>query len=349
MAMRGRRQAPNALFSREVLFRRIGPVVGLTLLLLLYTAPPRSGTQGTGPTLSAALVAALAAMATVVLPWDRLPRSARFVPAFAYLLVVSLARDAPGGTPYAQVVMIPLVWLALFGGPKEVAGGVLAAGGALFAPLIAGRNAPGDVHHAILLFGGSAIVGVTIQMFFAQLRSQTSRLYALASTDPLTGAANRRGWEEEIRKALAQSQKTGLAVSIVIFDVDHFKDYNDGHGHQAGDRLLKQVAARWMNHLRPVDVLARFGGDEFALILPNCPQWAARSIAERLCAAVPIGVSCSAGVSSWDGVEPPEALVARADRALYRAKQEGRNRVVDEWSERALAEQTVGVDGPQTT
>jgi hypothetical protein len=197
------------LFSRETLFRRIGPVVGLTLLVLLYTAPPRSGAQGSGPTIPAALVAALAAMATVLLPWDRLPSSARFVPAFAYLLVVSLARDAPGdaGATYSQVVMIPLVWLALFGGPREVAGGVLVAGGALFAPIVGGRTSPGDVHHAVLIFGGSVMVGITIQMFFAQLRSHTSGLYALANTDPLTGAANRRGWDEEFRQALASRRK----------------------------------------------------------------------------------------------------------------------------------------------
>src|SRR5207249_3948484 len=158
---------------------------------------------------------------------------------------------------------------------------------------------------------------------------------SLASTDPLTGTANRRGWEEDFRRALAHAQKTGLPLSLVLIDIDHFKDFNDQHGHQAGDRLLKEVAARWMIHLRAADVLARFGGDEFAMILPNCPQWAARAIAERICAAVPLGVTCSAGVSAWDGQESLESLVARADRALYRAKEEGRSRVVDVWSERA--------------
>ncbi len=132
----------------------------------------------------------------------------------------------------------------------------------------------------------------------------------------------------------------------MLFDVDRFKDYNNEHGHQAGDRLLKEVTVRWMSHLRPSDVLARVGGDEFALVLPNSPQWAARSIAERLCAAVPMGMSCSAGVTAWDRTEPLEALVARTDRALYRAKAEGRRRVVEEWSQASPAGQATSIAGP---
>src|SRR2546428_9553690 len=195
MAMRGRRPMPASVimagpnsevarhdapplpFGRDTLFRRIGPVVGITLLTLLYAAPPRSGSQGAGSVLEAAFLAALAAMATLILPWDRLPRTARAVPALAYLLVVFLARDAPGdlGASYSQLVMIPVVWMALYGGPREVTGGLLVAGGALFAPVLAGRTGPGDLSHSVVLFGGSAVLGFTIQQFFAQLRAHTSR------------------------------------------------------------------------------------------------------------------------------------------------------------------------------
>ena len=113
-----------------------------------------------------------------------------------------------------------------------------------------------------------------------------------------------------------------------MVDLDRFKDYNDEHGHQAGDRLLKQLAAVWRDVLRPTDVLARYGGEEFVVLLPNCPLDEARDVIERLRVTIPGDETCSAGIATWDGQESPEALVSRADAALYRAKREGRNRTV---------------------
>jgi diguanylate cyclase (GGDEF)-like protein len=113
-----------------------------------------------------------------------------------------------------------------------------------------------------------------------------------------------------------------------MVDLDHFKEFNDEHGHQAGDRLLKQLASVWRDELRPTDVLARYGGEEFVLLLPNCPLDRARQVIERLRETIPADETCSAGIAMWDGEETPEALVSRADSALYRAKREGRNRSV---------------------
>jgi diguanylate cyclase (GGDEF)-like protein len=327
--------------SREALFRRFGPVIGVTLLTLLYAAPGRSGSSDGGPVVQAAFLAAVAAMATVVLPWDRLSPSARAMPAVLYLLVVFLAREAPGegSVSYSQLVMIPVLWLALYGGFREMAGGLAAAAAAVFVPLLVGVTGPGELRHAVILFGTSSALGVTIQVFFAQLRS-----HAFGGddggTDRLTGAANRRGLEEELERAMAIARRNGRPLSLVMLGLDFFKAYNDRHGHEAGDRLLKQVAARWTTNLRASDTLARVGGDQFALIVQNCPQWAARAIAERLCDIVTMGVTCSGGATAWDGVESAGELVARADRALARAKSEGRNRVVELWSERALANRT---------
>jgi diguanylate cyclase (GGDEF)-like protein len=114
-------------------------------------------------------------------------------------------------------------------------------------------------------------------------------------------------------------------VCVALLDLDHFKAFNDRRGHQAGDRFLREAAAGWRGALREVDLLARYGGEEFGVILPGCRPDEAAEIVDRLRALTPEGETTSAGVAVWDGAEPADALVARADRALYRAKRGGRD------------------------
>jgi diguanylate cyclase (GGDEF)-like protein len=155
-----------------------------------------------------------------------------------------------------------------------------------------------------------------------------TRLEAVARTDDLTGLANRRAWDEQLPRELARAKRDERPVCVAMVDLDRFKEYNDEHGHQAGDRLLKQIAAIWRDVLRPTDVLARYGGEEFVVLLPHCGVDRAVEVIERLRGVIPEGETCSGGVASWDGLEGPESLVSRADDALYRAKREGRDRVV---------------------
>jgi diguanylate cyclase (GGDEF)-like protein/PAS domain S-box-containing protein len=155
-----------------------------------------------------------------------------------------------------------------------------------------------------------------------------TRLEAVARTDDLTGLANRRAWDEQLPRELARAKRDERPVCVAMVDLDRFKEYNDEHGHQAGDRLLKQIAAIWRDVLRPTDVLARYGGEEFVVLLPNCELERAVEVIERLRGVIPEEQSCSGGVASWDTFEGPESLVSRADDALYRAKREGRDRVV---------------------
>jgi diguanylate cyclase (GGDEF)-like protein len=147
----------------------------------------------------------------------------------------------------------------------------------------------------------------------------------LARTDGLTGVANRRAWDDELPRELARAARSGKRPCVALLDLDHFKAYNDRHGHQAGDRLLKAAAAAWQGKLRKTDLLARYGGEEFGVLLPDCRLDDAMEIAERLRIAQP-EVTCSLGVAAWDGREDAARLVARADRALYAAKAGGRNR-----------------------
>ncbi len=154
------------------------------------------------------------------------------------------------------------------------------------------------------------------------------RLARMARTDDLTGLPNRRAWDQEMVRELARAKRSEAPLTVAMVDLDFFKAYNDAHGHQGGDRLLKEAAGAWRGVLRETDILARYGGEEFAIALPGCPLAEAEKLVERLRAVTPAGESCSAGVATWDGNEPAEALLGRADQALYEAKQSGRDRTV---------------------
>jgi diguanylate cyclase (GGDEF)-like protein len=148
------------------------------------------------------------------------------------------------------------------------------------------------------------------------------RLTEIALTDELTGLPNRRAWD----KRLAQAIRDAEQVCVAILDLDLFKSFNDDHGHQAGDRLLKEAAAAWRAELRPSDMLARYGGEEFVVLLRQDDLEVARRVVDRLRAATPRDQACSAGIARPRAGEDATALLARADEALYAAKRAGRDR-----------------------
>jgi diguanylate cyclase (GGDEF)-like protein len=154
-----------------------------------------------------------------------------------------------------------------------------------------------------------------------------SELASTARTDQLTGVRNRRAWDEELPRELARARRVGAPVCVAMIDIDHFKAYNDRHGHLAGDRLLRTAAAGWSRRLRTTDLMARYGGEEFCVLLPGCSEEIGERLLDLLRRDMPDRATCSAGVAEWDGHESPEELVGRADRALYAAKRGGRDRV----------------------
>jgi diguanylate cyclase (GGDEF)-like protein/PAS domain S-box-containing protein len=152
-------------------------------------------------------------------------------------------------------------------------------------------------------------------------------LETLALTDQLTALPNRRAWEDTLARELARAARDALPVCVAVLDVDGFKRYNDDRGHLAGDALLSQAAEAWRSELRGGDVLARYGGDEFAALIPGRALDTAVVVVERLRRAAPEGCTCSAGVAMWNGAESATDLFGRADAALYVAKQSGRNQL----------------------
>jgi diguanylate cyclase (GGDEF)-like protein len=154
------------------------------------------------------------------------------------------------------------------------------------------------------------------------------RLTEIARNDVLTGLPNRRSWDEELVKGLHRARRTSQPCAVALLDLDHFKRYNDTHGHQAGDALLRGTAQALAGCLRAGDLIARYGGEEFAVLLHGCDGANALKFFARLHGAMLEGQTFSAGVAQSDGKEEGSEAVQRADEALYRAKAGGRNQTV---------------------
>jgi diguanylate cyclase (GGDEF)-like protein len=158
-----------------------------------------------------------------------------------------------------------------------------------------------------------------------------------ATTDGLTGLANHKRFYEILERELWRSRRYGGQISVIMVDVDNLKKINDAHGHRAGDKVIQQISRRIKECIRQIDTAARYGGDEFAIILPNTSLSDATVVAERMVNVVArspitwkkeqIEVSISVGLGQYDAEASPEDITSRSDQALYTAKQAGKNTV----------------------
>ncbi|WP_458120073.1 sensor domain-containing diguanylate cyclase [Paenibacillus sp. Z6-24] len=166
---------------------------------------------------------------------------------------------------------------------------------------------------------------------------ETDKIQRLAMRDGLTGLWNRRYFDESLHQLMSRVVNVDAErrlLCLILLDVDHFKSFNDNWGHQEGDLVLKHLGRVLNDYCRPGDTTVRYGGEEFAVLLPDTSLYEARSVAERLRRLIELespsrkySVTASFGVAEWDGVQSAEQLIQEADNALYRAKDEGRNRV----------------------
>ncbi|MET8152554.1 GGDEF domain-containing protein [Actinoplanes sp. NPDC049668] len=170
---------------------------------------------------------------------------------------------------------------------------------------------------------GCAVLFLLVVARMARLTKQldvlTRRVRELAVTDDLTGLPNRRAWNAELPRTIERARRGGEPLTVAVLHLDH----------PTGDLLLKAAAAAWSDTVRSADHLARLDGGEFVLLMPDATAAYAREVITRMKQATPVGLTFSAGTATWDGAETSDELTARADAALYRAKDTGRDRLAE--------------------
>jgi len=232
-----------------------------------------------------------------------------------------------------ELILVPIV---LFVGALRPIRSCVAVGVVIVATLAAAYTAL-DYHWGSLLLrlgivaGFLWISGALVILLRRRVLALVDELEQTARTDPLTGLANRRAFDDALARHLAAAERTGTPVSVIVADVDHFKSFNDRFGHAAGDEVLVGVARHIAASIRPIDIAARLGGEEFAIALPGVSVEDAAAVAKRIAGALQAGaderrVTCSFGVAEH-GPDGSEGVLRRADGALYRAKETGRDRV----------------------
>ncbi|MFN2526078.1 MAG: diguanylate cyclase domain-containing protein [Actinomycetota bacterium] len=232
--------------------------------------------------------------------------------------VVFFGSSAGSSIPYS----ILYAWVALYAFyffTLEAAFAHLAIAGGLYASILQLSGGQAWLASLTITFGVVAVTGLMVGGLVNQVRR-------LAQTDVLTGLANRRTWDDAFERELLRAGRQNSPLSLIVLDLDGFKQINDEQGHLEGDQLLKEVSAAWHGCMRSTDVCARLGGDEFAMLLPDCRLDQSRLVVDRLRDST--RAAYSAGVTSWDGRESQSSLMARADEALYEAKRRGAGRAV---------------------
>jgi diguanylate cyclase (GGDEF)-like protein len=274
--------------------------------------------------------------AVLVAVGPRLPRRALAllgplgVALIAYALVTT-----PGPGDAAVLYALPVFWTTFFFGRRGAASilGCVAVGHAIALVAMPASDAyPGRWLDVIVSASGVALVVLVLEHRNEML---LERLAEEARTDPLTGLLNRRGFDEHAARELAHVGRDGTSIALATFDIDHFKQVNDEFGHVVGDRVLVHLARVLAVQSRGLDVAARLGGEEFAVLMPGSDRAGAEAFTERVRAALattgPGGlpqVRVSAGVIATSEAIDVQLMLEQVDRALYAAKRSGRDRTV---------------------
>jgi diguanylate cyclase len=250
-------------------------------------------------------------------------------PSVVLVAVLAMDKAAVGGTKFLLRCIA-----------AQVAAAALVAFAAGIEPQLNQSGLVARLSSVPLLLCYPVMVGCTAYRLARRVRRQNRELRELSATDGLTGLPHHSAWQRAVEREFARARRYGQPAAVLMLDLDHFKSINDIHGHAIGDAVLRAVAGILSQMLRAQDVAGRYGGEEFGLLLPGTSQAGAEAMAERIRARLDsrvmipergLRVTTSIGCAALEpGDLSPAAWIARADRALYRAKAAGRNRWVSD-------------------
>jgi diguanylate cyclase (GGDEF)-like protein len=254
-----------------------------------------------------------------------------YAAAYGGIVALTMLQAYSGGAAsgYAVLMMMAMIWFGVQTTDRELVVGLGVLTACAYLPmLIFGPPAyPVEWGHATLLVLIGCSVALSLRAVTRETQTLHDRLVKEATLDDLTGLLNRRGWRLAADRELARAAREGTSVGLLLLDLDNLKEINDTRGHDEGDRVLVETAERMRSALRAGDVLARLGGDEFGALLMDTSDGQANAAVERLRQMTPELGSFSAGSAAWDGRQPLDDLLRRADVALYSAKTDGGGKV----------------------
>lgn len=259
------------------------------------------------------------------------------IPVVMICFAVHFLRESSGAgvaSGYGPLFLVPVIWQSLRR-PRNIVIAtvvIVAAANAMGVILLPSQVSLAAQWRAVIVFDlVVAAAAITIHGLVTERDKLLEQSVALSERDPLTGVANRRVADRRLPAAVAESNGE-KPISVVMIDLDHFKRFNDTHGHAAGDDLLRRATAAWSAQLRANDLLFRMGGEEFAILLPGADEKATEAVLRRLQSAMPMDQTFSAGFAvlkpGAGELISADELLRRADEAMYQAKAAGRNQFV---------------------
>ncbi len=323
--------SPARPFDPSGFATRVAPFAGGLLFAFAFLNLNHEG-GSPNHVLFATGVAALIVIGVGAIPWRALPGWVQAVPPLAFFVLVAVLIDVDGGaaSSFSPLVLLPVLWLALYGTRVQLLVGILGAVAVFLVPIVwlgEPNYPPSAWGTAGMWMVNAAVVGTVLHELVREMRRRAARVENLSSSDELTSLPSRTAWDERLPRELTRARREEWQLSVAVFLIDGFESIGLSRGKEEVDGMLRRTAFSWALELRGTDVLARYADDAFVAAFPGAGLGPGTELVDRL-RGLTRGLTVSGGIACWDGAEDPEALVGRAAKAASDAQELGGDRIV---------------------